>query len=56
VERITPEYAQKPVKDSPERSIVLDGSYGIFRARRIETATLRKIGRYGYLVKPYERD
>jgi len=56
MKRIAPEYAQKPAKGSSERPIALNGSYGIFRACRIKAATLRKIGRYGYLVKSYERD
>jgi len=56
MKRIAPEYAQKTEKGASERPIALDGSYGIFRTRRIETATLRKIRRYGCLVKPYERD
>jgi len=56
MERIAPEYAQKPTEGSPERPITFNGCYGIFRACRIKTATLREIRRYGYLVKPYERE
>jgi len=56
MERIASEYTQKSAQDSPERAIALDSSYGVFRARWIETARLREIRRYGCLVKPNARD
>ena len=56
MERITPEYAQKPEKGSPERAIAVNGCYRIFRACRVETAALRKAGGYNYLVTLYEKN
>lgn len=56
MEGVASEYAQEPAQAPPERTIVPDGIYGVFRAGRIEAAALREIGRYGCLIKPDAQD
>jgi hypothetical protein len=53
---MAPNDAPQSYEASPEGAITFDGCYGIFGACRIKTARSGEIGRYGYLVKSYEKN